>query len=53
MTHADGSRTLQWSVDDDTLRLELLTTDIPPYGGVPDEVFQRALYMTRDFTRQE
>ena len=52
VTHADGSRTFQWSVDDDTLTLVLLTTDIPPTGNVPDEVFQRALYMTSDFTRE-
>jgi hypothetical protein len=51
VTHADGSRTLQWSVADDTLTLNLLTTDIPPTGNVPDEVYQRALYMTSDFTR--
>jgi len=38
-------------VDGDTLTLEFLTAAIPPHEGVPDEVFQRALYMTRDFKR--
>ena len=52
VTHADGSNTFQWSVDGDTLTLDHLTTDMPPSGNVPEEVFQRALYMTSGITRQ-
>jgi hypothetical protein len=50
--HSNGSRTLRWSVDGDTLTLESLKTSLPPYKGVPDEVFQIALYATGDFKRQ-
>lgn len=50
--HATGVSTLRWSVDGDTLTLGWLKTTEPPYKGIPEEVFQRALYMTRDFKRQ-
>jgi hypothetical protein len=50
--HSDGSNTYRWSVDDDTLRLEFVRSTLPGYNGIPDEVFQRALYMTDAFTRQ-
>ncbi len=50
--HSDGSNTYRWSVDGDTLRLEFVRSTLPGYEGIPDEVFQRALYMTSVFTRQ-
>ena len=50
--HADGSNTHRWTVDGDTLSLEWVKGTLPPYEGVPDEVIQRALYMTEKFTRQ-
>jgi hypothetical protein len=52
VAHADGARTLRWSVDGDTLTLESLKTTLAPYKGIPDEVFQVALHMTEDFERQ-
>jgi hypothetical protein len=51
--HSDGSNTHRWSVDGDTLTLEFVRGTLPPYHGIPDEVFQRALYMTQTFTRQD
>jgi hypothetical protein len=36
-------------VDGDTLTLEWLNTTIPSSDGIPEEVFQRALYMTEEF----
>ena len=51
-THSTGTTTLGWTVDGDTLKLEWLETNEPPVEGIPDEVFQRALYMTQDFERQ-
>jgi hypothetical protein len=50
--HATGVTTFRWSVNGDRLTLVWLRTTEPPYEGIPDEVFQRALYMTRDFKRQ-
>jgi len=50
--HADGSNTHRWSVEGDTLTIEWLGSTLPPFQGIPEEVFQRALYMTIDFTRQ-
>ncbi len=50
--HSDGSNTHRWTVDGDTLSLEFVTGTMPLYEGIPDEVFQRALYMTEAFTRQ-
>jgi hypothetical protein len=50
--HATGATTYRWSVDGDTLTLEWLQSTEPLYEGIPDEVFSRALYMTRDFKRQ-
>jgi hypothetical protein len=49
--HADGSNTHQWAVDGDVLDLAWLRGNLPAYRGIPDEVFQRALYMTSDFER--
>ena len=53
VTHRTGSTTHRWSVDGDRLTLEWLSTTQPPYNGVPDEVYQRALYMTAEFTRDK
>jgi ABC-type transport system substrate-binding protein len=50
--HATGATTYRWSVDGDTLTLEWLRSTEPPSEGIPDEVFSRVLYMTRDFERQ-
>ncbi len=50
--HSAGSNTFRWSVDGDVLSLVWLKTTIPPSEGVPEEVFQRALYMTSHFERQ-
>ncbi len=49
--HSDGSNTYRWQVDDNTLTLEFVQSTLPGYRGIPDEVFQRALYMTEEFTR--
>ncbi len=51
--HSDGSNTYRWEVQDDTLRLHFVKSTLPGYHGIPDEVFQRALYMTKPFTRQD
>lgn len=51
--HYTGVTTYQWSLDGDTLTLEFLETTEPSSGGVPDEVFSHALYMTRAFARQD
>jgi hypothetical protein len=50
--HHDGSNTYHWQVDHDTLTLHFVRTTLPRYRGIPNEVFQRALYMTRAFTRR-
>jgi hypothetical protein len=50
--HSDGSNTYRWQVDHDTLMLHFVKSTLPGYRGIPDEVFQRALYMTAPFTRQ-
>jgi len=50
--HSAGSNTYQWTVEGDELRLEFVKSTMPPYEGVPEEVFQRALYMTQAFTKR-
>ena len=50
--HSDGSNTYRWQVDHDTLTLHFVESTLPGYRGIPDEVFQRALYMTATFNRQ-
>ena len=50
--HSDGSNTYRWAVDGDTLSLAFVRSTLPGYQGIPDEVFQRALYMTEPFTKQ-
>jgi hypothetical protein len=49
--HSDGSTTYRWSVAGEALSLAFVRSTMPHYRGVPDEVFQRALYMTEPFTR--
>ena len=52
VTHSSGtSNTIRWSVDGETLELTWLEGDAPPFRGIPDEAYQRALYMTADFHR--
>jgi hypothetical protein len=50
--HATGATTFRWSVTGEVLSLEWIKTTEPAFRGIPDEVFQRALYMTEDFSRQ-
>ena len=50
--HADGSNTYRWQVDHNTLTLRFVQSTLAGYQGIPEEVFQRALYMTEAFTRQ-
>lgn len=52
VTHSAGSNTFRWEVVDDTLTLEHLRSTMPDFEGIPEAVFQRALYMTADFTRE-
>ena len=49
--HSSGFTTLGWSVKGRTLTLRWLETTEPPATGIPDRVFQYALYMTRTFAR--
>jgi hypothetical protein len=51
--HSDGSNTYRWQVADDTLQLDFVNSSLPGFEGIPDEVFQRALYMTETFTTQD
>lgn len=50
--HSDGNTTHRWSVDGGTLTFAFVETTLGGYEGIPDEVFQRALYMSAPFTRQ-
>jgi len=49
--HATGFTTLRWSVRGSKLTLRWLKTTEPPFMGIPDKVFQYALYMTQSFSR--
>ena len=49
--HDDGSNVYRWTIDGDTLTLEWLRTTFPAHEGIPEEAYQRALYMTSEFTR--
>jgi hypothetical protein len=49
--HSTGFTTLRWSVKGSTLTLRWLKTTEPPVMGIPDKVFQYALYMTKNFVR--
>lgn len=42
----------RWRVDGDVLRLEWIETNLGPYLGIPEEVMQRAVYMSAPFERQ-
>lgn len=41
----------RWLVDGDVLRLEWIETNLGPYRGIPEEVMQRAIYMSAPFER--
>ena len=49
--HFSGMTTLRWSVNGRKLTLRWVKTTEPPNMGIPDKVFQYALYMTRNFSR--
>jgi hypothetical protein len=49
--HSEGSNTFRWSVRNDVLQLTWLETTLGSYKGIPEEAFQRALYMTAEFHR--
>ena len=52
--HPQGpSPTYRWSIQGGTLRLTLLRDTGTGPGGVPDEVYQRALYTAAPFQRQK
>lgn len=51
VTHDDESNTHRWSVSGDVLSLTWIKTTYGLYKGVPEEAFQRALYMTAEFRR--
>jgi hypothetical protein len=50
-SYEGDSNTYRWSVDGKYLTLTWLKTTYPPHQGIPEEVFQRALYMTARFKR--
>ena len=51
--HDDGSNVYRWTVEGDTLTLAWLKTTFPAHEGIPEEAYQRALYMTAKFTRAD
>jgi hypothetical protein len=51
-SHEGDSNTYRWSITGDVLRITWLETTYEPYKGIPEEVFQTALYMTKEFVRQ-
>jgi hypothetical protein len=51
VNHSEGSNTFRWSVNGDVLKLTWLQTTFASDTGVPEEAFQRALYMTAEFRR--
>jgi len=52
VSHEGDSNTYRWDVEGDTLAIEWLDTTYPDHQGIPEEVFQRAFYMSRPFERQ-
>ena len=50
-SYEGDSNTYRWSVDGKYLTLTWQKTTYPPHMGIPEEVFQRALYMTAKFKR--
>lgn len=51
VVHSEGSNTFRWSVNGDVLKLTWLETTFGGSTGVPEEAFQRAIYMTAEFRR--
>jgi hypothetical protein len=51
VTHSEGSNTFRWSVNGDVLKLTWIETTLGSFKGIPEEAFQRALYMTAEFHR--
>ena len=49
--HSEGDNTYRWTVEGDTLTLEFVGSTLPGVEGIPEEVFQTALYETATFTR--
>ena len=50
-SYEGDSNTYRWSVDGKYLTLTWQETTYQPHMGIPEEVFQRALYMTARFKR--
>lgn len=53
VSHEADFNTYRWSVEGEVLELTWLETTYPSFKGIPEEVFQRALYMTADFRRAD
>ena len=51
ISHDGYSNIFRWSVDGDALTLTWAATSYPDDRGVPEEVFQTALYMAAGFSR--
>jgi hypothetical protein len=51
VSHEGDSNTYRWAVDGEALKLTWLETTYGRNKGIPEQVFQRALYMTADFRR--
>ncbi len=51
VSHEGDSNTYRWAVEGEALKLTWLDTTYGRNKGIPEEVFQRALYMTTDFRR--
>jgi hypothetical protein len=51
VSHEGDANAYRWSVRRNDLTLTWQKTTYPPHLGIPEEVFQRALYMTAEFKR--
>jgi hypothetical protein len=51
VSHEGDFNAYRWSIDGDNLTLTWEKTTYPRQAGIPEEVFQRALYMTATFKR--
>lgn len=51
VSYEGHSNAYRWSVDGKYLKLTWQNSTYPPHIGIPEEVFQRALYMTARFKR--
>lgn len=49
--NSGGVNTYRWMIDGDQLELEFISTTEPDFAGIPNEVFQRALYTVSPFQR--